>query len=230
MTLSAIHKVTGTRIRIRPDQDLRADYKEWDQLICPVTGLPAFPVRAHTRLQGTSNVRAHFRIQAPVGQETWPHDVEFDNEYGRVKKGVRTFGGESWEHLEGKAFVADQLQSLADPSIQVAFEYVVQLPTGRKRIADIALIYPSGFVEAHEIQLSPISVNDIESRTDDYASAGIPVQWWIGKSNTDSYDLRDYLRQQQGGFYALEFNEQLPAELDHEAQQDAEAVNISSPF
>jgi hypothetical protein len=210
MTISAIHKVTGTRIVLRPDQNLKEDYPEWDQLLCPVTGLPVFPVRAHTRLGGASAVRAHFRIQAAPGLETWPDDIEFDCEYGTTRKGIRLFRGESWEHLEGKAFVANQLQPLVGPSVTVAFEHLVGLPNGRRRIADVALIYPSGFVEVHEIQLASITVDEIEQRTDDYASAGIPAQWWIGKSNTDSHLIRDCLRQQQGGFFVLEFSEQLP--------------------
>ena len=216
MTLSAIHKVTGSRIVIRPDQDLRADYPEWDQLQCPVTNLPVFPVRAHTRAD--CSVRAHFRAQSAPGQETWPADVEFDNEYGITRKGVRLFKGESWEHLEGKAFVANQLQPLVGPTVSVAFEYMVSLPSGRRRIADVALIYPSGFVEVHEIQLASISVDEIEQRTDDYASAGIPAQWWIGKSNTDSHDIRDFLRHQQGGFFVLQFDERLPSAVERDPE------------
>lgn len=226
MTLSAIHKVTGSRIVIRPDQDLRADYPEWDQLLCPVTGLPVFPVRAHTRLSGTSAVRAHFRTQSTPDQETWPADVEFDREYGTTRKGLRLFKGESWEHLEGKAFVARQLQPLVGPSVTVAFEYLVSLPNGRRRIADVALLYPSGFVEVHEIQLAPISVEEIEQRTDDYASAGIPAQWWIGKSNTDSHLIRDFLRQQQGGFFVLEFDEQLPDTIESIPEPAAVALDF----
>ena len=214
MTLSAVHKVTGARIVIGLDQDLRADYPEWDRLQCPVTGLPAFPVRSHSRLDDAIKVRSHFRVKSPAGEPTWPDDIIFDPEYGIERKGLRYFKGESWEHLEGKAFVASQFKNLVGADVKIEFEHVLKLPDARRRIADIALLYPSGFAEIHEIQLSPITVDEIEARTDDYASLGIPVQWWIGKSNTDHRDIREFLRLYQGGFYVLDFEERIPASVE----------------
>lgn len=228
MTITAVHKVTGTRITVRPDQNLRDDYPEWDQLQCPITGLPVFPVRSHARsgVSGPIKVRSYFRIKAPSDQSTWPVDVIFDPEYGIERKGIRFFKGESWEHLEGKAFVASQLQSMLGPTATVEFEHVVKLPDGRRRIADIAVIFPSGYTEVHEIQLSPISVEELNARTDDYASVGIPAQWWIGKSNTDRHDIRDCLRQLQGGFYVLDFEECLPGAISTPEPDPADAFDF----
>ena len=228
MTITAVHKVTGTRIVIRPDQNLREDYPEWDQLQCPVTGLPVFPVRSHARnsVGGPIKVRSYFRVKSPAGQPTWPDDVVFDDEYGIERKGARFFKGESWEHLEGKAFVASQLQQMTGPTATVEFEHILKLPDGRRRIADIAVVFPSGFVEVHEIQLSPISVDELEARTDDYASLGLPVQWWIGKSNTDRHDIRDWLRQLQGGFYVLDFEECLPAPVSAPADDSDDTFDF----
>ena len=74
MTLTAIHKVTEERVVADEHGDIRKDYDEWDQLVCPTSGLPVFPRRGHTRGNG-SRVRQHFVVQAQrvrrTGQRTW---------------------------------------------------------------------------------------------------------------------------------------------------------------
>ena len=131
----------------------------------------------------------------------------FDPELGSVSKGVRRIGGESWEHMEGKALVAELLRENLGPLVEIVFEQRVQIRPDKFRIADVAVIYPSGLVEVHEVQLAGITQSEMEERTDDYAEAGCPAEWWHGKSTADSYALRDYLREIQGGFYLLEFTE-----------------------
>mgnify|MGYP001952948993 CR=1 FL=1 len=51
-----------------------------------------------------------------------------------------------------------------------------------KRIIDIAMIFPNGWIVAHEIQLSSITTENLENRTNDYRKLGIDVFWWFGKS------------------------------------------------
>lgn len=218
MTLTAIHKTTGERIVIAADQNLRSDYTEWDQLICPVTGLKVFPVRSYTRqLSGIDvKVRSHFRVQNPLGEPDWPEQVIFDPEYGIKRAEGLYFRGESWEHLEGKNFVAEQLRSILGEQVEIIFEQLVRVGDGsRYRIADVAVRWPSGLMEVHEVQLAPITLEEINQRTEDYASTCVPAQWWIGKSNTDSHAIRDFLRNIHGGFFVLQFagpeNDTLPS-------------------
>ena len=214
MTLTAIHKVTGTRIIAEASGDIRKDYDEWDQLVCPVSGLPVFQSRGHLRGE-KSRVRQHFVVKAPAGEDTWPDDVVWDPEIGQESKGVRRVGGESWEHMESKALVAELLRKLVGPNAEIVFEHRIQIRPGKYRIADVAVIYPSGLIEVHEVQLAGLTQSEMETRTDDYAEAGCPSQWWLGKSTADRYELRDYLRSIQGGFYLLEFEETIPESAVH---------------
>ena len=231
MTLTAIHKVTGTRIIAECNGGIRRDYDVGDQLVCPVSGLPVFPRRGHVR-GNNSRVRQHFVVKAPAGDETWPTNVVFDPELGRKNNGVFRVGGESWEHMESKALVVELLRKEIGPHAEIVFEKRIQIRPDRYRIADVAVIYPSGLVEVHEVQLASITQSEMQERTDDYAEAGCPAQWWLGKSTADRYELRDYLRSIQGGFYLLEFEEAIPesalhllaGEADDAANGEAAAV------
>ena len=225
MTLTAIHKVTGTRITAEAEGNIRQDYDEWDQLVCPVSGLPVFPRRGHVRGE-KSRVRQHFVVKAPAGEANWPEDVVWDPELGRESKGIRRVGGESWEHMESKALVAELLREEIGPHAEIVFEKKVQIRPDKYRIADVAAVYPSGLVEIHEVQLAGITSSEMQERTDDYAEAGCPAQWWLGKSTADRYELRDYLRSIQGGFYLLEFKETVPESALHLlARESAAAAN-----
>lgn len=215
MTLTAIHKVTGTRIIAEHDGDIRKDYDEWDQLVCPVSGLPVFPRRGHLRGE-KSRVRQHFVVKAPAAEGTWPEEVVFDPEFGTESRdGIRRVGGESWEHMESKALAAELLRKEVGPTAEIIFEKRIQIRPDKYRIADVAVVYPSGMLEAHEIQLAAITKSEIQERTDDYAEAGCAAQWWLGKNTADRYELRDYLRSIQGGFYLFEFQESVPVAAQH---------------
>ena len=214
MSLTAIHKVTGTRFTAEPQGDIRQEYDDWDQLVCPISGLPVFPRRGHMR-GNRSRVRQHFVVKAPAGEANWPADVVWDPELGSERKGARRVGGESWEHMESKAFVAELLRKEVGAKAEIVFEQRVQIRAGKYRIADVAVKYPCGLLEVHEVQLAGITQSEMEERTDDYAEAGCPAQWWLGKSTADRYELRDYLRGIQGGFMLLEFDETIPESALH---------------
>ena len=218
MTLTAVHKVTGTRIVMAPDQDLRADYAEWDQLICPISNLPVIPRRAHARKHGAINVRAHFALKGSKEEHLWPDDTEFDIEYGQIRNERRMVGGESWEHREAKQWVANQWSEAESlHGAQIDFEKRIQLESGRWRIADILIRYPSGLQEVHEVQLKPISADEIQQRTDDYMSVGIAPYWWVGGGCADCDDVRDLLRSEQGGFFQFRFQEVVPDGVETES-------------
>jgi len=87
---------------------------------------------------------------------------------------------ESPEHLKGKELIAHSLKSEIKEysNAEIEFEYIVK---EIKREADIMMIFPNGWLVAHEIQLSYIKIEELEERTKDYLSAGIDVIWWFGK-------------------------------------------------
>jgi len=88
---------------------------------------------------------------------------------------------ETPEHLSGKSFVAEYIfPKLAEFS---TFSPLFEEPLHEvKRIADIVSKFPMGWWVAHEIQLSSITPENLEERTNDYLNAGVDVIWWFGKS------------------------------------------------
>lgn len=84
---------------------------------------------------------------------------------------------ESPEHQRGKRLIAEvfakELEPLSD--IKILFEY----PIGN-RIADVAVVYPTGWVLVGECQLAAITTDELQQRTDDYAANGCDVIWWLG--------------------------------------------------
>ncbi len=198
--------------------DIRNTYDEWDQLVCPISGWPVFPRRGHSRGEKT-RVRQHFCVKAPAEACTWPEEVHWDPEIGTIRNGVNRVGGESWEHLEAKALVASLLEKMA-PEGTVIFEKRIQVSKDRYRIADVAIELPCGLTEVHEVQLAGITQQEMERRTDDYAAAGCPAHWWLGKDTADRYQLRDYLRNLEGGFQLLEFTENIPQDAQHLVEEE----------
>lgn len=93
-------------------------------------------------------------------------------------------GGESWLHLECKRQVYLELKSkLASlpKNIQECFKVDLEVRVEQvNRIIDVALLLKNKPVEAHEIQLSPITVSELEARTKDYSSQGIAAYWYFG--------------------------------------------------
>ena len=83
---------------------------------------------------------------------------------------------ESSEHLEAKARIRDHLKTKYGPGAHVDLEY--RLPAVG-RVADVMVTF-NGFMEAHEIQFSPVTAAELEERTNDYESQGISVFWWFG--------------------------------------------------
>uniref|UniRef100_UPI000686AE44 competence protein CoiA n=1 Tax=Desulforegula conservatrix TaxID=153026 RepID=UPI000686AE44 len=88
---------------------------------------------------------------------------------------------ESPEHLAGKSFVANYI--LPKLNKYAFFNHLFEEPLHLvKRIADIVIKFPMGWWIAHEIQLSPITPDELEKRTIDYLDDGVDVMWWFGKS------------------------------------------------
>jgi hypothetical protein len=174
VTLTAVRATTQERVCILGLDNPRAQIPDWESLVCPITGAKVTPVVRHRR-QG-AEVMAHFRLPPGV---TWPDDVMPDPEY---------HPSESAEHVAGKAYIAANAYTI-DPSCapdSALFEERIWIPgEGKYRIADVA--FRSGSLTiVHEVQLSPITLDELSDRTRDYFSAGCDVQWHFGP------DLRGY--------------------------------------
>lgn len=88
---------------------------------------------------------------------------------------------ESIQHNFGKQLIAEHVKKYWDEFSKVKIIYEYPLPE-INRIADVAMIFPSGWVVVHEIQLSSITSENLQKRTNDYQSIGIDTFWWLGKS------------------------------------------------
>lgn len=87
---------------------------------------------------------------------------------------------ESIEHLVGKWHVWNYCRNTYGDSVRVEIEVVIPEVN---RQADLMVYFKTGYREAHEVQLSPITKEYLSQRTVDYLKAGIDtVVWWLGKS------------------------------------------------
>jgi len=118
---------------------------------------------------------------------------------------------ESIQHNYGKRLVAEHVKKYWEDfsSVEIKFEFA--LPE-IKRIADIAMIFPSGWIVVHEIQLANITIENLKKRTDDYQRIGIDTFWWLGKS-ADSTTNRTWCIEKFG--YSLSLNYEI---LDSKAK------------
>ena len=96
-------------------------------------------------------------------------------------------GGESWLHLECKRLIylelKEKVNSLTENTkelFKVDLEFRLRQVN---RIIDVALLLRNKPVEAHEVQLSPITVSELEARTRDYSSQGVAAYWYFGKKS-----------------------------------------------
>lgn len=111
---------------------------------------------------------------------------------------------ESPEHLRGKAHLAQLLKDalVGYSSAPVFLEYPLPEAGQHGRIADVAVVFPSGYVLVYECQLASISVEEISQRTTDYANAGVEVVWFLGgKASTPT--IQDWCIDQFGVCYQL---------------------------
>lgn len=94
--------------------------------------------------------------------------------------------GESIEHEMGKDAIREYLLMAEEyRGAEIDFEYWF---SDVRRRADVYVRLPDGGIEVHEMQLAPISPDELKQRTDDYFSAGVnDVHWYLGgKANNDS--------------------------------------------
>jgi competence protein CoiA len=106
---------------------------------------------------------------------------------------------ETPEHLFGKREMMQMLrEQFNGQKVKIEYEFYLE---EIDRIADILVIYPMGWRMAHEIQLSNISKEEIEERTNDYESVGIDVVWWLGKKV--GIETRDWCKERFGRIFTI---------------------------
>ena len=106
-----------------------------------------------------SRVRQHF-VEGLL-QETWPSDVIWIQSRSERKGCAASAVNPGAHGIEGScrrtAAEIDRLHA------EIAFEHRVQVRADKYRIADVAVIYPSGLVEVHEVQLAGITQSEMET-------------------------------------------------------------------
>ena len=136
--------------------------KKEDKPRCQDCGSPLFP---------KYGVSDHFRPH-------FSHYRHEDSEHCVTISGKR----ESVEHLESKAYVRSLLKKsfseIGIEEVQIEIEFAI--PEAKRR-ADVMVVFPGGFLHAHEIQLSPISLEELQARTESYHALGIQVTWYLGR-------------------------------------------------
>jgi competence protein CoiA len=155
MPFIALHKETKDRIDITTINNPRQFLKSGD-CICQLCEKPMI-VKAGQVLQ------PHFAHQASCPNSEYQSQPE------------------SPEHRAAKRYLAEHLVEEFPEYVEATIEYEVPIPEVR-RIADLLATWPSGHKKAHEIQLSGITTEILQKRTDDYEHAGIDIVWWLGKS------------------------------------------------
>lgn len=110
---------------------------------------------------------------------------------------------ESYEHLFFKKLLSTELGNEFHEylNIKPKLEYPIHEV---KRIADIVFEFPSGWLVAHEIQLSQITIEELEKRTNDYRNAGVDIIWWLGH-RADTQHNRKWLFENFGECYSLDW-------------------------
>lgn len=153
MPLIAKDKHTGERINILKLDNPRVQLSK-DAVVCPLCDEPMFIAQGQIR-------DPYFSHYAERCNSDYAHKPE------------------SPEHRFFKSYLARELQNNFREYTDAGV--VLELPVPSiHRVIDIAFEFPGGWIMAHEVQLSSITVKQIEERTNDYRSAGIDVHWWIG--------------------------------------------------
>lgn len=179
MPFVARQRETGERIDITRVANPRAELRSGG-CVCQLCGAPLIIKAGLVR-------RAHFA-----------HYAECTSDYAAHP--------ETPEHLEAKALLREYLGQYYAEYRAAIFEFEVPLPE-IQRVVDLLVTFPMGWREAHEIQLSSITTEELARRSDDYLRAGIDVVWWLGRS-ADTTTNRQWCTQRFG--YSLSLTRDPP--------------------
>lgn len=185
MPLKGKNSETGEEALVFEDYDRLYLWKCAGALICPFCGETLVTVRDHIRAGDW--VKAYLRHKGECST-TYAHHPE------------------SPEHLAAKAWIKQYIPikygyDLADADCEVRMPEI-------NRIADVCFTLADGERIVHEAQLAPISIDDLEARTNDYQSLGYSVIWHFGKS-ADTATNKVWATRRLGGCSRLTFDEQI---------------------
>jgi len=155
MPFIAIDKNTGKPIDILEISNPHLTLKK-SEFICQLCGEAMF-------LKAGPILRPHF------------------SHFADCKSDYKTGHSETANHLFAKMELKRILRAQFSNLENIEIEYEVPIPE-IKRVADVLVTFPMGWRMAHEIQLSSITLEDLEERTNDYFRGGIDVYWWLGES------------------------------------------------
>jgi competence CoiA-like predicted nuclease len=160
MPFIALKKSTGERVDITKVKSPREELVKGD-LICQLCGIPMIIKSGVIR-------RPHFAHQPKISCTT---------DYG--------YHPESDEHRAGKELIAKTIMKelVGYSTAKIEYEWRCE---ETKRVADVAVLFPNGWVVVHECQLSSIIVEELQKRTEDYLNAEIDVVWWLGENANTS--------------------------------------------
>lgn len=110
---------------------------------------------------------------------------------------------ESPQHNLGKEIIGKHLKDYWSEyaEAEIKFEFIVP---EINRIIDVAMVFPSGWVVAHELQLAGITTEHLEKRTNDYRELGIDTFWWLGKS-ADTKANREWAIERYGHSLSIDY-------------------------
>lgn len=176
MPFIALNRSTNERINITRLTSPRRELKAAD-IVCQLCGSPMV-------VKAGLVMRPHFAHKAKCTSDFCTHP-------------------ESLNHRTGKHFLAENLPRIYGGMFDVApmIEYPIKEV---RRVADVMLCFPNGWRVAHEVQLSPITTEELEARTQDYLLAGIDLFWWLG-GKADTPANRTWCHRRFGVVGKIEF-------------------------
>lgn len=194
MPLIGKHAESGERINILTVPDPRNTFRR-GEVLCPLCGEPFYIADGFIKKPYFS----HYT------------DGECSSRYHKKP--------ESPEHRFFKAYLSSELAkhigeySKAQPKLEYPVEEIL-------RVADVMFEFSGGWLVAHEIQLSSITVEEIKERTDDYRKVGIDVYWWLGGSG-NSKAIQDWCHREYSGCFILDYDKASELIALHEALREA---------
>ncbi|NBD31972.1 MAG: hypothetical protein GVY17_03100 [Cyanobacteria bacterium] len=200
MPLRALNKETGESVYSFLYQSKIDLLKTGKQFVCPASGIDCFP-----RQRG--GYVLHFvRKDKPEQEKYLGHP-------------------ETWQHLLGKQAVYEKIQPyLNNTGFSIELEYAVDIDENHGRIADLMLLDPErNPLTAYEIQISPISTDELNQRTQDYDKLGIDCIWIFGGENQDNTAIKDWSYSYCGFFRIISF----PSNKARFEKSDLDALGIS---
>lgn len=143
-------------------------------------------------------VALNFRGTSP--ENTRPHFYHSSTS----KEKCAAYSGESEAHITAKDYIAGWLQ--AKGALDVYTEFHLDNLDGQVRRPDIVAVYGDR-IEAHEVQISPITSTEIAQRTEDiiaqlraqWPGYSAVVSWYFAPGNARKREIKDYFLGAQDG-------------------------------